>query len=88
MKFITIDIFDEALEGRLEMIIGQSHPSLVEKEKKMDKETGKKKQHRNDKKNSEDELYGVDSGESLQSVNFATTENSYLNEHFQEDSDH
>ncbi|MES5261520.1 hypothetical protein [Priestia megaterium] len=30
--------------------------------------------------------YGMDSETSLQSVNFATTENPYLNEHYQEDS--
>ncbi|WP_173427585.1 hypothetical protein [Mesobacillus campisalis] len=29
--------------------------------------------------------YGMDPEMSLQSVNFATTENPYLNEHFQED---
>jgi hypothetical protein len=31
-------------------------------------------------------LYGLDSEMSLLSVNFATTENPYLNEHHQEDS--
>jgi hypothetical protein len=30
--------------------------------------------------------YALDPEQSLQSVNFATTENPYLNEHFQEDS--
>jgi hypothetical protein len=30
--------------------------------------------------------YGMDPEQSLQSVNFATTENPYLNEHYQEDS--
>lgn len=30
--------------------------------------------------------YGLDPEQSLQSVNFATTENAYLNEHYQEDS--
>jgi hypothetical protein len=30
--------------------------------------------------------YGMDPELSLQSVNFATTENTYLNEHYQEDS--
>ncbi|MDW4510984.1 hypothetical protein R7236_21565 [Priestia megaterium] len=30
--------------------------------------------------------YGMDPETSLQSVNFATTENLYLNEHYQEDS--
>ena len=30
--------------------------------------------------------YGMDPEVSLQSVNFATTENPYLNEHYQEDS--
>ncbi|MDR7245186.1 MULTISPECIES: hypothetical protein [Priestia] len=30
--------------------------------------------------------YGMDPETSLQSVNFATTENPYLNEHYQEDS--
>ncbi|MCF6410286.1 hypothetical protein [Pseudalkalibacillus salsuginis] len=54
----------------------------------MDKKTDVKKQNKNAKKNPEDELYGVESASSLQSVNFATTENPYLNEHFQEDSDH
>ncbi len=54
----------------------------------MDRKPGEKKQNKNVKKNPEDELYGVESESSLQSVNFATTENPYLNEHFQEDSDH
>ncbi|WHY02886.1 hypothetical protein [Neobacillus sp. DY30] len=31
-------------------------------------------------------LYGLDPEMSLLSVNFATTENAYLNEHYQEDS--
>jgi hypothetical protein len=31
-------------------------------------------------------LYGLDPEMSLLSVNFATTENPYLNEHYQEDS--
>lgn len=31
-------------------------------------------------------LYGLDDDQSLLSVNFATTENMYLNEHYQEDS--
>ncbi|MDQ0244121.1 hypothetical protein J2S09_001666 [Bacillus fengqiuensis] len=30
--------------------------------------------------------YGMDTDISLQSVNFATTENTYLNEHYQEQS--
>jgi hypothetical protein len=30
-------------------------------------------------------LYGLDPEMSLQSVNFATTENPYLNEHYQEE---
>ncbi|WP_332628686.1 hypothetical protein [Halalkalibacter flavus] len=30
-------------------------------------------------------LYGLNPAESLLSVNFATTENAYLNEHYQED---
>jgi hypothetical protein len=30
------------------------------------------------------DLYGIDPEDSLLSVNFATTENSYLNEHYQE----
>jgi hypothetical protein len=34
-----------------------------------------------------DELFGLDKSESLQSTNFATTENSYLNEHFQDEAD-
>ncbi|WP_174735180.1 hypothetical protein [Mesobacillus harenae] len=31
-------------------------------------------------------LYGLDPETSLQSVNFAATENAYLNEHYQEES--
>lgn len=31
-------------------------------------------------------LYGIDPEQSLLSVNFATTENPYLNEHYQTDS--
>ncbi|WP_421383102.1 hypothetical protein ACOJQI_02175 [Bacillus salacetis] len=34
-----------------------------------------------------DELFGLDKQESLQSTNFATTENSYLNEHYQDEAD-
>lgn len=30
-------------------------------------------------------LYGLDPDQSLLSVNFATTENTYLNEHYQQD---
>ncbi|EDL65647.1 hypothetical protein [Bacillus sp. SG-1] len=34
-----------------------------------------------------DELFGLDKQESLQSTNFATTENTYLNESFQDETD-
>jgi hypothetical protein len=40
-----------------------------------------------DKKKPENGLYGIEADMSLQSVNFATTENPYLNEHFQEEAD-
>lgn len=36
-------------------------------------------------KKTEKGLYGLDPEMSLLSVNFATTENAYLNEHYQED---
>ncbi|MBM7587479.1 hypothetical protein JOC86_004052 [Bacillus pakistanensis] len=52
----------------------------------MNKKQTENKPKRNFKK-SEDNLYGIDAETSLQSVHFATTENSYLNEHFQEESD-
>ncbi|GAE28203.1 hypothetical protein JCM9140_4413 [Halalkalibacter wakoensis JCM 9140] len=39
-----------------------------------------------DESNKRKGLYGLDPEESLLSVNFATTENPYLNEHYQEDS--
>lgn len=37
--------------------------------------------------NQENGHFGVEAELSLQSVNFATTENPYLNEHFQEEPD-
>lgn len=37
-------------------------------------------------KKAEKGLYGLDPEMSLLSINFATTENAYLNEHYQEDS--
>lgn len=39
------------------------------------------------KKSPEDGLFGIDAENSLESVTFATTENPYLNEHFQEEAD-
>jgi hypothetical protein len=51
-----------------------------------DKKNGKHKEHV-DKKKPENGLYGIEADMSLQSVNFATTENPYLNEHFQEEAD-
>ncbi|WP_191991980.1 hypothetical protein [Bacillus aerolatus] len=53
----------------------------------MNKKQTEKNQGEKLKKNPESGLYGMDAETSLQSVNFATTENSYLNEQFQEDSD-
>ncbi|MGM0900798.1 hypothetical protein [Mesobacillus maritimus] len=44
------------------------------------------RQHK-DKKKLENGQYGIEAEMSLQSVNFATTENPYLNEHFQEEAD-
>jgi hypothetical protein len=47
-----------------------------------------KKQHTTKKQTEEkpeNGFYGLDAKSSLQSVNFATTENPYLNEHFQEE---
>jgi hypothetical protein len=52
---------------------------LYEQERKMDKS----QKRRNKKKKPEVELYGMNAEDSLQSVNFATTENPYLNEYFQ-----
>ncbi len=49
------------------------------KEKKRDQEFIKDE--------SRDHLYGLSDEDSLQSVNFATTENVYLNEHYQEEAD-
>jgi hypothetical protein len=45
--------------------------------------------HKNhaDNKKPENGLYGIAAEMSLQSVNFVTTENPYLNEHFQEEAD-
>ena len=40
-----------------------------------------------DKKKPENGLYGIAAEMSLQSVNFATTENPYLIEHFQEEAE-
>jgi hypothetical protein len=51
----------------------------------MDKKRMENKQSKELKKKSEDDLYGIDTETSLQSVNFATTENPYLNQHFQEE---
>ncbi|WP_409252770.1 hypothetical protein V1502_02240 [Bacillus sp. SCS-153A] len=34
-----------------------------------------------------DELFGLDKQESLQSTNFASTDNTYLNDHFQDEAD-
>ena len=48
----------------------------------MDKKQTTKKQR---KKKPENGQFGLDAKSSLQSVNFATTENPYLNEHFQEE---
>jgi hypothetical protein len=48
----------------------------------MDKNQSTKKQQ---KKKPENGQFGLDAESSLQSVNFATTENPYLNEHFQEE---
>jgi hypothetical protein len=53
----------------------------------MDTKQTKKNQHEELKKKPENGLYGMDAETSLQSVNFATTENPYLNEHFQEEAD-
>jgi hypothetical protein len=53
----------------------------------MDKKQTKKNKHEEIKKKPENELYGMDPEMSLQSVNFAPNENSYLNEHFQEEAD-
>lgn len=44
------------------------------------------RQHQ-DKKKPKNGQYGIEAEMSLQSVNFATTENPYLNEHFQEEAD-
>jgi len=47
----------------------------------------KKKQHdmeQNELTKKLEELYGIDVGDSLQSVTYAPTENNYLNEHVQE----
>ena len=46
-----------------------------------------KAQKKESKKKAENGQYGMDAETSLQSVNFATTENVYLNEHFQEESE-
>lgn len=51
-----------------------------------------KKQLENDQKkkfliNKGNELFGINAETSLQSVNFAPTESSYLNEHSQEESE-
>ncbi|WP_456272526.1 hypothetical protein [Bacillus sp. AK031] len=46
-----------------------------------------KETNNTDKPQNRDELFGLDEKESLQSTNFATTENSYLNEHYQNDGD-
>jgi hypothetical protein len=53
----------------------------------MDKIQAENKKNGDFKKKPENGLYGIDAETSLQSVNFATTENPYLNEHFQEESD-
>jgi hypothetical protein len=50
------------------------------------KHDGTHKNHA-DKKKPENGLYGIAAELSLQSINFATTENPYLNEHFQEEAD-
>ncbi|TCN27226.1 hypothetical protein [Mesobacillus foraminis] len=39
------------------------------------------------KREPENGFYGVEAKDSLQSVNFATTENPYLNEHYQEEAE-
>lgn len=44
-----------------------------------------KKEDKEVEKKPENGLYGVEAEDSLQSINFATTENPYLNEHFQEE---
>lgn len=41
---------------------------------------------KNEKLN-EDKLFGIDTGESLQSVHFASSENQYLDQHTNEDSE-
>ncbi len=53
----------------------------------MDKNKRKSKRQDLEQKNQENGHFGVDAETSLQSVNFATTENPYLNEHFQEEAD-
>lgn len=49
--------------------------------------TKKQESKEQEQQKSENGLYGIDAETSLQSVNFATTENAYLNEHFQEEAD-
>lgn len=44
-----------------------------------------KEQNEKGSKSAEAKLFGLDKETSLQSVNFATTENPLLNEHFQEE---
>ncbi|WLD92613.1 hypothetical protein [Alkalihalobacillus sp. AL-G] len=53
----------------------------------MDKKQTEYKQNKEYEKKPEDGLYGIAPEDSLQSVNFATTENPYLNEHSEAESD-
>lgn len=45
------------------------------------------KNQKKEKKKQENGQFGIEADMSLQSVHFATAENSYLNEHFQEEAD-
>jgi hypothetical protein len=57
---------------------------MMEKEKKQEKEPQFQSGELVDKKRKG--LYGLDPQSSLLSVNFSTTENPYLNEHYNEES--
>lgn len=54
---------------------------------RMDKQQKSGGNQQAEKKKPENGFFGVEAEGSLQSVNFATTENPYLNEHFQEEPD-
>jgi hypothetical protein len=53
----------------------------------MEKKQTNSEQSEELKKKPVKDLYGIEPESSLQSVNFATTENPYLNEHYQAESD-